>query len=122
MTAVAEHRHDRETRTANGVMVSIMGVVLVMAACLAAPFMMAGIRPSDPAAARAWDAAQARSRAEAAKVETVRLREVRTTILGNVPVECRAPVAAALPSDRPMTEPAMLETTLRICPQSDDGE
>jgi hypothetical protein len=122
MTAVAEHRHDREAHSANGVMASIMGVVLVMAACLAAPFMIAGIRPSDPAAAHAWDAAQDRSRAKAAKAETVRLRDVRTTILGNVPVECRAPVAAALPSEHPMTEPAMLETTLRICPQSDDGE
>lgn len=122
MTAVAEHRHGHGTRGANDVIVPIMCVVLVMGACLAAPVLIAGTRPSDPVAARAWDAAQARSRAEAAKAETVRLRDVRTTILGNVPVECRAPVAVALPSDRPMTEPAMLETTLRICPQSDDGE
>ena len=122
MTAVAEPRHDREARSANGVIVSIMGVVLVLAACLAAPFMMAGLRPSDPSAARAWDAPQARSRAEAARAEVARLRDVRTTILGNVPTECRAPVAAALPAERPMTEAAMLETTLRICPQSDDTE
>lgn len=122
MTGVAEHRHDREARSANGVMISIMGVVLVMAAGLAAPFVMSGLRPSDPATARAWDAARARSRSEAAKAEVVRLQDVRTTILGNVPTECRAPVAAALPAERPMTEAAMLETTLRICPQSDDGE
>ena len=122
MTAVAEPRHDREARSANGVIVSIMGVVLVMAACLAAPFVMAGLRPSDPAAARAWDAAQARSRAEEARAEVVRLQDVRTTILGNVPMECRAQVAAALPMERPMTEHAMLETTLRICPQSMEDE
>ena len=111
-----------EPRTANGVLASVMGVVAVMAACLAAPILVAGRRPDDPAAARAWDAAQARSRADAARAEAVRLREVRATILGNVPTECRAPVAAALPEERPMTEPTMLETTLRICPQSDDGE
>lgn len=121
-TAVAERPASDPTRDAGGTILSIMAVVMVMTACLAAPLLIAERRPSNADAARAWDASQARMRALEERTETLRLRDVRTTIVGNMPDECRVRVAATLPSDRPMSEHDMLTTTLRICPQSGDDE
>lgn len=79
-------------------------------------------KPSGRGEARRYDRNGTTIEREAARAETLRLLDIRTTIVGNMPDECRGRIAVSLPKDPPASEAAMLATVERLCPQAFEDE
>jgi hypothetical protein len=108
--------------TANDVLTRSIGAVVIFICVIGMLVLGAVQRPEDPAAAKRWDAEKIRAQVRNDVARDIERRQIRETIVGNMPVECLGRVAAAIPEATPPDETAMMETVQRLCPQAMDDE